>query len=321
MLGNFFYLGYIAMLFAHRFILERPIVPSRPGILTESIYAVLPIETTAAHIIAMVLLFVQAFFINEIVSRNKLIADVGLFPGLFYLLVANLAPEFSYLSPALIANTFYLAVIYNLFLTYNNSSAAPVIFNIGFFISTASLFYFSYFSFILLGVVGLNALRTLNGREQIMMLCGAVVPYLILSTYFFWFDQLSSFLNQQLHQNIKWFSLEDKLFSSQENIIILSAIGFLIVVTLASYNNNIFKKVREVQKKINLFYWMLLIPAISLLFQAQIQTDHSLIIAVPLGILLSFSFSRLSSSWAELYHLFLLATLLFFQYKTLILSL
>lgn len=318
-IANFLYLIYLVILFAFHFIVPISKIPTRPGILTYNIYQIIPWNTLGGDIIAIILLFLQAFFINVMVSNNKLTNEVNLFPGLFYILIACLSPDFIYLSPLVLANGFYLISIYNLFTVYNNQKSASAIFNVGFFISTASLFYFSYIILILLGFLGLNILRAFNTKERLILLTGTITPYLLLGVYFFWFDQLSVFIKYQITDSIAFLPFQLPFEFAFEDYFSFSLLIIILLVVLLAYGNNIARKIRETQKKINILYWMLIIPVISLLFQAEIQLEHLAIIAMPLGILFSFNFSRMAPNWAELFHLFLLAAILFNQYYRIIL--
>jgi hypothetical protein len=246
--------------------------------------------------------------------------ETNLFPGFFYILIASALPEFTHLSPVHMANTFYILALINMFSIYNNNRSAGAIFNIGFLIGLGSLFYFSYWVLLLVGFFSLRILRAFKIQERLMLLAGALVPYLLLGTYYFWHDQLAYFLDFQFNTGFQWWSVFFVDSLPAIDYFKLGLMGLLILLALVSYNQNISKRVRESQKKMSILYWMLFLGVFTLLVQADFHLDHILVIAVPLGILLSFNFTQLSRNWAELLHFFLLLIVLFFQYQFLILG-
>ena len=320
LLNNFLLLFYVAILYIHVFVMPQSWEPSQPGILAHSFYQWLPWESLTANIIAAILVLLQGILINFLIADNRLNAETNLFPGFFYILVASALPEFTHLSPLHMANTFYVLALVNIFTIYNNTKSAGAIFNTGFLIGLGSLFYFSYWVFLLVGFTGLAILRAFNIRERLMVIVGSLTPYLLLGTYYFWHNQLDYFLNFQFYTGLDWLAIFKIEALTAFGYFKLGFIGLLILIVFLSYNQNISRKVRESQKKISILYWMLFWGLLTLFVQADLQLDHLLVIAVPLGILLSFNFTRQSNSWAELFHFFLLLIVLFFQYQTLLLG-
>jgi hypothetical protein len=320
LLNNFLLLFYVAILYVHVFLMPQSWEPSQAGILAHSIYQWLPWDSITADITAAILVLLQGIMINFLIADHRLNAETNLFPGFFYLLIASSLPEFTHLSPVHMANTFYIMALINMFAIYNNNKSAGAIFNIGFLIGVGSLFYFSYWILLLVGFSALYILRAFSIREQLMLIVGALVPYLLLGTYYFWYDQLGYFLDFQFNTGLQWWSLFSVGSLPAIGYFKLGLIGLLILLALVSYNQNISRRVRESQKKMSILYWMLFLGMFTLLVQADFQLDHILVIAVPLGILLSFNFTQLSNSWAELLHFFLLLVILFFQYQSLILD-
>ncbi len=320
LLNNFLLLFYVAILYLHVFVMPQSWEPSQEGILAHSVYQWLPWDSLTADIVAAILVLLQGILINFMIADNRLNLETNLFPGFFYVLVASALPEFTHLSPLHMANTFYLLAVVNMFSIYNNNKSAGAIFNIGFLISLGSLFYFSYLVLLLAGFSALGILRAFNLRERLMVIVGALVPYLLLGTYYFWHDQLGYFLSFQFNTGLQWFSVFSLSPLNPAAYFKLGFITFLSLVTIVSNNQNIARRVRESQKKISILYWMLFLAVFTVLIQAGINLDHLLVLAIPLGILLSFNFTQLSNSWAELLHFFLLLLILFFQYQTLILG-
>ena len=303
---------YVAGLHMASFVFPTAISNSSPGILGGWLIEWINHNKIVADIITILLLFVQGVLINVMVSRHRLTPEVNLFPGVFYVLIASFIPDFLQLSPLLLANTFYIIVLMELMASYKQPFAADRIFNAGFWTAVASFFYFSYLIFLVLVLISLSILRVFNIKETIIFLIGAIIPHFLLGVYYFWYDQLPFFWERHFMANIDFFD-----FDWPSNMLIyikLSFFALLLLVVLLSFGSYSYKRVIQVKKKISILFWGLFIAFFTLLFQSGVHIDHLLIIAVPLGILLSINFSKMPAQMAEIIHLVLVSTALFLQF-------
>lgn len=264
----------------------------------------------------VLLLFAQAFALNFLVAEHRLLSTTNLFPGVFFLMISSAVPAFLPLTPLHIANICLLIALWQLMSIYKAATCADRIFNIGFWIGIASLFYLSYSVFIILAIVGINIMRAFDIRERLMAIIGFVIPYLLLAVYFYWNDDFGWFVEKQFIASLGFLS-----FRSAEIWEAYTAVGIfaiLIIISLMSANSYLFKTQIQVQKKINILFWTLLIAALSLLLQNNIGIEHLLIFATPLSVFIAINFSKLKPQIAETLHTILLVAILFYQYKDLI---
>lgn len=304
---------YAAILHIAAFVVPFEREPTSYGYLTGLVYDWIGYQGTVPDVVLILLLFLQATVINSIVADHRLDDTITLFPGLFYILISSALPGFLYLSPLHLANTFYIIALFELFKVYKKPSAADNIFNVGFWAAVGSLFYPSYAIFIILGLIGLNILRAFYLQERLMIVCGAIVPYLLVGVYAFWIDQWDIFVQQQFVKSIGFFDFQ--WASDAETILKIVFIDLFLLVAIFSYGLYLFKKNIQVQKKISVLYWGLLCAGLTLVFQAGIQIDHLLILAVPLGMMISINFTSVSHRWAETLHLLIVIVVLIFQYQ------
>lgn len=288
--------------------------PLAYGPLTGWVYGMVGTHGLTADIFAMALLLLQAIYINYLVIEHRLAEETSLFPGLFYILISSALPEFLYLSPSLLANTFLIIALGEIFSIYKKADCADRIFNIGFWVGIAALFYSSYLVFVVLGFVGLNSFRAFKFRERLMVIIGLLTPYLLLSVYAFWQDSLPALWQESI---IQGFGFLD--FTPQDDVntiyFSLAIFAIIILIILFSYGSYLFRQVIEVQRKINLIYWALLLSTLALLVQADIQLFLLMITAVPIGIMLSFNFIKLPPRIAEIIHLLMVVGVLALQFK------
>lgn len=304
---------YIFILWGSLFIVPNEWLPESTGVFAESIFGWLAQGSWASRGIAIFLLLFNATMLNYIVSEHRIEYETTLFPGLFYVLISSAIPDFLHLSPILMGNTFLIFALLNLVKTYKKNNCASLIFNVGFWLSIASLFYFSFAVFVLWGILCLNVLRAFKFKEWLIMLSGFIVPYLLLGTYHFWFDQFGGFWTNQISQNVSFLDFNGKNdITTYSKIIGFAILILFVIVSVGSYN---FKKNIQIQKKITVLYWMLFFAGVSVLFQSNVTLAHFQIIAIPIGAFLAMTFSGMTNRWAESFHFLFVVIILALQFK------
>ena len=311
--ANILLLLYAVIVRGSVFMQSDPVALSQPGIFSKLLYQWVPPYNIEGFVVATILVFIQAVIINIVVGKNRIANEISLLPGMFYVLLSSAFSEFLHLSPLILANTFYIIILMELFSTYRKYSAAGAIFNIGLWTGVASLFYASYLFLFLLGMAGLAILRSFKLKEQLMAICGLLTPYILTGTYFFLTDNFSEFWQEQMQDNFGFLDLEgtpDLIFYLK-----MGLLGLMLLTFIFSYNNYTKKKNIQQQKYINVLFTGLLLSTLPLLFQANIHLDHLLILVPAAGILLSFNFQNARASIAESAHLLLLIGLLVLQFS------
>ena len=101
-----------------------------------------------ASILAFVLQYIQALMVNGFVNEHRMTTRASYLPGMSYLLITSLLPDWTYLSAPLVSATFIIWSINTLFHLYNRSAANSAIYNIGLYLGMASLFYFPSLLFV-----------------------------------------------------------------------------------------------------------------------------------------------------------------------------
>ncbi len=290
-------------------------IPEPHGILTEWMYAEMPPSSVVGYIAAYLLVFIQAVFINLMMSRYRVMTEASLIPGLFYCLLTAFLPEFLPLSSILLANTFIILAIFFLFDVYKNTRVAARIFDVGFWIGVAGLFHFSYTLFFFWGFVGLGILRGLRLNELMMFLIGVFVPFLLFGAYLFWIDKLP-LLFSGFGSNFSFFNFLPN--PSPTTYIKLSILALLIIITIFSNGQTSGRRNINTQKFVTNIYWLLLLAGITVIFQSRTTLNHALILAVPLSMLLSIAFQRIGVATAEVLHMLLLVIAMILQFEYLL---
>ena len=306
---------YILLVRGSVFFVPVDIIPQGAGPLSDWVYSMVGYNGLAPSILAMVLLLLQGFYLNYLTMEHRLAIEVSLFPGVFYVLICSLLPSFHYLSPVLMGNTFLLIVIGEIFATYKKNKAADHIFNIGFWSGVGFLFYPSFLLLVLVGFSGLNILRAFKIRERVMAITGLIIPVFLGGVWSYWNDEYSTYLTS-ITDSFTWLNYIPTTPGH-----VYQALGImsgLVLVVLFSHRSYMLKQNIEVQRKINIVFWCLLIFTLSLFFQSSIQLDHLLVLTVPLGLLVSLNFIRMPGRMAEVLHLLLLVIALALQFQPMI---
>lgn len=263
---------------------------------------------------ATLLIWLQALLINALVARNRLAAEINLFPGLFYILAASALPAFQDLTPFHLANTFIILAADQLFKVYKQNSCMDHLFNAGLFVGLASLCYGPYLLFLIPVLFGLNLLRAFQPREWVGVMIGAFVPLFWLGVTGFWKGDLDMRW-QEWSASFGFMSLSLQHFTNAK-LIGLLAYALLLIFMLLNYNSFQQKTVIEVRKKIDILYWLLFFGLVVTLFSSDMDIMHLLTVSVPCGILLAFYFLKISRSLAEILHLIMIIGVLVLHYLT-----
>jgi len=257
------------------------------------------------NVVACILTFLQAVYINRIVVKHRMGSEPTLWPGLVYILLCSLLPHYTYLSAVLIANTFILVAFSDIFKIYKRPFVVKFIFNSGVFISVAAMIYPPYITYLLAGFIGLAIIRSFKTKEVMQYICGLSVPFILYGTWSYYRSVFQENMNG-LWQN--QFGFPANLIPNNTNgYIHLALILLPILIAIFSYGNYSMKKSIQVQKKIDILFWMIASSMIALFINDNLTHDHLLMLAIPLGILLSMNLLKIKSAIIpELIHLSIL---------------
>lgn len=265
--------------------------------------------------VVCLLLFVQAFMLNILEYNYRLNRDVNMYAGVFFLLFSSFSPAFQVLSPVHFSNIFLFVALYELMDISKKQRPQGSIFNAGFFIGIAALFYPVSALYLILVFVSLNVLRGVIFRERLVALSGFLTVYFLAGSIFYQRGALADFTGSQLLNAYRLFS-----FGTLQMPWELLPWAVILLAVVFNQNNFFQKQNMLTQKRIGLLYWMVLIGLGTAIITPLLTTEHFLIIAVPTGFLTGMAFGRLRSKWAELWHFMLLLLLFLIQFQPLILN-
>jgi hypothetical protein len=303
---------YAVLVRLHDFITPSDWQPTNPDYFSKIIYDWVGTSGFLPGLIALLLVFLQAFMLNQIITNNKMLQIPNYFVAVSYVLIASAIPEFLELHPLHFANTFFIIGLNQLFKSYRKYNAASELFNVGFSVAIGSLFYFSFNVLLLFAIMGLLVVRSFNLKEILIIFIGFFVPFFLIGTYLFWIDSFESFRNLWanfyfLDFNIVW---EAATYAKLGLFIVLLVFSFL------NFQSFYYRTTIQTQKYISMFYWAMFTALISLIYQGNVELGHLLILAPSLAVFLGLVLTKFKNkAVAEFLHLSLLIIVLILQYK------
>jgi hypothetical protein len=129
------------------------------------------------------LLSLQAIMLTRFMNTQRMMNRSTWFPGMAYLLITSLIPEWNYFSAPLIVNTILVFVLWELFKIYNQQNAKGAIFNIGLALGISSFIFFPSVTFIAWILLALMVMRPFRLNEWLLCIVGATTPFYFYAVY------------------------------------------------------------------------------------------------------------------------------------------
>ncbi len=242
-------------------------------------------------ILAFLLTYLSALFLNYIVIEFGLIHRNTLLPAFVYILLISYSPETTNFYPVLPAIFFLLLSLINIFKSYSFKEPYFYIFNASLFIGLASLFYFPIIIFIFWLWFSLIINRIYSWREWTITLIGAFVPYLFLAVYYFWYDEI-------INVSIDYYSffVEIKPLVFSDNIIdyIIWIIATpLVFLSLSRLFSAFSERTIQFRKNSLILLFFFMISLFSLIYSGENYIPNNAFTIMPASVFISYYFSVL----------------------------
>jgi hypothetical protein len=137
------------------------------------------------------LVLLQAIQLNLLLNNFKMLQSNAFTTAMAYILFTGFFPEWSVLSPALLANSLVMLVFTMLTRLYNHGSPKSLLFNTGLLISLAVMAYHPTAIMVLVVLFALAVVRPFRPAEWVVLLMGVFLPYYFMAAYLFLTNQLS----------------------------------------------------------------------------------------------------------------------------------
>lgn len=129
------------------------------------------------------LLFVQAVALTRFINSQRMMNKPTYLPGLAYMLMTSLLPEWNYFSAPLLVNSILLFVLFGVFSIYNKPNARGAIFNIGLMLGIAGFLLISSLTFVIWIFLAMSVTRPFRINEWLICLLGITTPFYFYAIY------------------------------------------------------------------------------------------------------------------------------------------
>lgn len=170
----------------------------------------------------------QALYFNHLANSRQFYKERTYIPGLVYIIFINLSSDLYTLSPALMATTFLLLALGTLTRQMQRDGNSEDVFEIGFYLSVATLFYLPSAVFIVWLFLCLLIYTGASFRQHILALFGFIFPIALVVMLFFFQGSLSYFNRNLLGSifKVREYKLAD-FFSVIITYLIPTSIGII----------------------------------------------------------------------------------------------
>lgn len=233
--------------------------------------------TTPYNILSILLVIFQAGIFNNMLLKNKAYNINSYIPALIYVLFMNLSFDFFTLPPILMAMTFILLAMNNLFKRMDNQSKDEMFVQIGVYMGIATLFFLPSIVYFLVTIIALLIYTGSIFRRMMLMIYGYSIVILLVSIYYYWHDGLGVFSTQFIESI---FRLKSTNYIDFTDFIIMSTIPIIIFV-VAFYKMNVNGRYINYQLKIQRVMLFYLIGGVLAMFMVKDFTTFQLIYFIP----------------------------------------
>jgi hypothetical protein len=273
-------------------------------------------EGIISLVLSGVLCFCQALLINSLINENKILSRKNYLGGLLFIIIASFFKESLVLSPAALALTCIIIATQKLFSLIRKEKAFGDIFDVGFLVALAVLFYFPSVVFILFALIGLATMRPFVYKEWGIIFSGFISPLILLFTYYFWQNKTSGMLPDMA--NFHHQGLMKGLVLTPSNLMLGISLFLLIFSSLAFLPGALFSSLIQVRKYSTILVLLIFLTVCGFMLQQTVSFSHWVLLALPVSVIFSMVLMQIKRNViAEVIHLILLLLVLVGQYMPL----
>lgn len=152
------------------------------------------LNATVLFVFYQAIVLLQAIRINLLFNEQKMFPQSGYTPAMTYILLTGILPEWSAITPALLANFLLIWIYVKSIRLFTNASPKALLFNIGLLVGVAIFCYHPIVVMIIVVQFALAIMRPFKLQEWIILLMGICLPYYFLAAVLFLSNHFSQLL-------------------------------------------------------------------------------------------------------------------------------
>jgi hypothetical protein len=153
-----------------------------------------PVFVGNQFLLSGILLFFFSFLLNYISTDHSILYKDSYLPGLFFVILNSIYPEQLSLSPQMLANTFFLLMLYRLCYLYESPSPILLVFDSGVLLGIGLQFNYDLLIYLPFIFLSISTMTSFNFRYLLVAIFGIIVPAYFLGVIFYLTDQLGPFI-------------------------------------------------------------------------------------------------------------------------------
>ena len=273
-------------------------------------------EAFVRYLLFFVVVLFQAYLFNGIINFFKLAKSPTYISAVCFVLLHFIGFDIDVFNPLLLANTFLLLALYSLFASYNKKVSMSTVFNIGFFIGLAVLFYHSHIVYFYWSLFAFLIVRSFDLKEFLILISGFLVPLFLMATYQFLQNNLDCWLQADFYRH--YGPVQFYFEFDVEWYIVVVACLLIYSMAITNIQNIYFKTSAKEKKFISCLFIMPVFSALSYFLQSEIYHFHFASFIISISALLSLSLHSFKNQLlVEAVHFVLFMTCLGIQYQDL----
>ncbi|MCU0419455.1 MAG: DUF6427 family protein [Cyclobacteriaceae bacterium] len=178
-------------------------VPPLQAVFDQFCFWVFGPSATARQILALIFVFVQASYFAIFLIRAKAYTENTYLPALLFVVTAFYSFDTFQLTPELFSSFFLLLALGNLFREIEfRQQRDATIFNLGIYLSLASLTVFVHAIFLPVALVVLLLFAQADARKIVLLILGFLLPHMALAGWYFIHDGLGLLWSHYYHAQL-----------------------------------------------------------------------------------------------------------------------
>lgn len=185
---NFFFLLLLSLAVHLHFFSGPPLVIANlhDGFISEFVIKYIqPLPLPLLVVVYHGLLLFQALRLNSVLNNLRMFHQQAHVTAMAYILFSGFFPEWSAITPALIANALLIWIFLQLSKLYTHPSPKALLFNIGLLLGVTILCYHPTSILICLTLFALAIVRPFRLAEWIVLFMGIIIPFYFLASYLY----------------------------------------------------------------------------------------------------------------------------------------
>lgn len=305
-----FFLPLILLVFGLKsFFNPSPIIDS-PSYLFTKIDLLFSTMPYLKLVLGLIVISLMAIYINKVFNNNGFYQTENSLPSLLFVIMVGAWTGFHFFSPIYLTLFFLLIGLNRVLKVYHQKVILSEVFDAGFFLGLAALFYYPTALFILSIWIYISMNRAFNFREYFLPLIGLALPFFFLSVFYFYVDLPYDFLSipeqTGVESLINLGSLTQRLF--------LVITGAAFILALPFYIKHITRSKIKTKNSRRLMLVLLLNAVLIYFLSFTIYPIHNreLLLFIPMVFIMPFYFYSVSTLYQNLlFYFWIIAALLF----------